>query len=217
VISARQQETRRRIIEAAVELHSTVGPARTSLSAVADRAGVSRPTIYAHFPDKPSLFEACSREAMTADPWPDPASWRDVEDPVDRLRHALAELYAYYRRNEQLTANILRDLDFLPQVPGRSVVDTFRPMSKILASGWHVAQGRLRLFQAAIDHVLDFQAWRSLVHPHDLDDGDAIELMTAVVLAAAGPAAPLAEQQPEGQAEGDREGTQSSPESTTSS
>jgi AcrR family transcriptional regulator len=183
----RQQATRRRIIAAAVELHSTVGPARTSISAVAERAGVSRPTIYAHFPDKPSLFEACSREAIAADPWPDPEAWRAIHEPVARLRHALAELYAHYRRNEALTANIVRDLDFLPEVPGRSMADTFRPMSKVLADGWQVAPDRRRLLHAAIDHALGFEPWQSLIHPHDLDDDQAIELMTALVLAAAGP------------------------------
>jgi AcrR family transcriptional regulator len=181
----RQQATRRRIIAAAVELHSTIGPARTSISAVAERAGVSRPTIYAHFPDKPSLFEACSQAAVTADPWPDPDTWRSIGAPVDRLRHALAELYAYYRRNEQLTANIVRDLDFLPNVPGRSMADTFRPMGEALAEGWEVAPGRHQLLLGAIDHALDFQAWRSLIHPHNLDDHEAIELMTALVVAAA--------------------------------
>src|SRR6266540_4088917 len=154
----RQQATRQRIIEAAVDLHATVGPARTSLTAVARRAGVSRPTLYAYFPDAPSLFAACSQEAMTADPWPDPSSWVPIRDPIARLRHGLAELYAYYRRNERLMANILRDLDFMPEVPGRSLANTFEPMQVALAAGWRVARGRRRLLLATINHALDFHA-----------------------------------------------------------
>jgi AcrR family transcriptional regulator len=182
----RQQVTRRRIIEAAIELHSTVGPAHTSLTAVADRAGVSRPTVYAYFPDAPSLFAACSQEATAADPWPDPHAWTSVQDPAERLRHALAELYAYYRRNEQLTANVLRDLDVLPDVPGRSMANTYEPMRVALAAGWNAAPRRRRLLRAAIHHALDFHAWRSLVRPSGLTDDEAVGLMAALVAAAAG-------------------------------
>jgi AcrR family transcriptional regulator len=181
----RQAATRRRIVEAAVELHSTVGPARTSLSAVAERAGVSRPTVYAHFPDKPSLFAACSQEAMTADPWPDPRPWRSIADPIERLQHALGELYAHYGRTGRLTANILRDLDLLPQVPGRSLNDLYRAMRTALVGDWQVADDRRELLRAAVDHALDFYSWRSLVSEHEIDDAQAIELMTALVLAAA--------------------------------
>ena len=182
----RQQDTRERIVKAAVELHATVGPARTSLSAVAERAGVSRPTIYAYFPDRPTLFAACSEAAMTADPWPDPRSWGEIADPVARLHQALNELYAYYRRNERLTSNILRDLDFLPQVPGRSLDAGQIAMRTALSEGWQVADDRQELLLAALDHVVDFQAWRSLAHPHALDDDQVIELMAALVVAAAG-------------------------------
>ena len=56
----RQAETRQRIVDAAVELHTSVGPARTTISAIAERAGVERHTVYAHFPDEPTLFRACS-------------------------------------------------------------------------------------------------------------------------------------------------------------
>jgi AcrR family transcriptional regulator len=183
--AGRQAATRRRIVDAAVELHSTLGPARTSLSAVAERAGVSRPTVYAHFPDKPSLFAACSQASMTADPWPDPRSWRSIADPIERLQHALGELYARYGRTERLTANILRDLDFLPHVPGRSMDDLYGAMRTALVVDWQVADNRRELLVAAVDHALDFHSWRSLVSKHEIDDAQAIELMSALALAAA--------------------------------
>src|SRR2546427_9196298 len=113
----RAEETRRRIVEAAVELHSTVGPARTSLSAVAQLAGVSRPTLYAYFPDQASLFAACSGHAMAMDPPPNASTWRSIADPVERLRHALEEVYSYYRRNERMVGNIRRDMSLM--APGR--------------------------------------------------------------------------------------------------
>jgi AcrR family transcriptional regulator len=183
----RQKATRRRIVEAAVALHSSIGPARTTHTAVAEHAGVSRPTVYAYFPDRASLFAACSQHHMAADPWPDPETWREIPDPVARLRHALTELYGYYRRNEPLTGNVLRDLEFLPEVPGRSTAATFRPMHEVLVRGWRVARGRHRMLAAAIDHALDFRSWQSLVHPRGLDDIQAVELMTALIIVAAGP------------------------------
>src|SRR3990170_3766702 len=102
-------ETRRRITEAAVGLHGTVGPARTTLSAVAKRAGVQRHTVYRHFPTEAELFGACSAHYFTAHPWPDPEPWRAIGDPHQRLARALDELYAYYERTEPMFTNVLRD------------------------------------------------------------------------------------------------------------
>ncbi len=67
----RQAQTRRRIVEATVDLHSTLGPARTTISDVAERAGVQRHTVYAHFPTERDLFYACSGLALERDPLPD--------------------------------------------------------------------------------------------------------------------------------------------------
>ena len=105
----REQETRLRIVRATVELHETVGPALTTRSAIAERAGVSRPTVYSHFPDELSLGKACSSLDLSENPLPDPEPWEEIADPESRLRVALSELYYYFRRREGLLANILRD------------------------------------------------------------------------------------------------------------
>src|SRR3954454_19384323 len=81
----RQDETRRRITEATVELHRTVGAARTTISAIAEKAGVERLTVYRHFPDEGSLFDACSAHWIEANPLPDPAAWAAIADPDERL------------------------------------------------------------------------------------------------------------------------------------
>src|SRR4029453_13946377 len=104
-----QDETRLRITEATVDLHGSVGPSRTTVSAVAERAGVQRATVYRHFPDERALFAACSAHWRAPNPRPDPASWAAMEDPQARTRRALAELYAYYGRTEQMLANLIRD------------------------------------------------------------------------------------------------------------
>src|SRR4051794_10310118 len=113
-----EEETRLRITESAVALHGSLGPARTSMSAVAERAGVPRSTLYRHFPDEEALFDACSTHWTAENPPPDVAGWGGIEDPDARLRAALEALYAYYRRTEAMTANLLRDLE-LPAVGSR--------------------------------------------------------------------------------------------------
>src|ERR671914_1897834 len=105
----RQEETRLRIARATLELHETLGPALTTRSAIAQRAGVTRPTVYSHFPDDLSLGKACSSLDLSENPLPDPGPWAEIADPERRLRAALTELYDYFRRREGLWANILRD------------------------------------------------------------------------------------------------------------
>src|SRR6476469_5926026 len=104
-----QRRTRERITESAVALHGTVGPARTTMSAVAEQAGVRRSTLYRHFPDEASLFEACSAHWAAANPPPDLVAWSLVGDPGERLTQALGELYAFYGRTESMFENLLRD------------------------------------------------------------------------------------------------------------
>ena len=106
-----QAETRQRIVEAAVDLHGSVGPARTTFSMVAERAGVQRHTLYAHFPDERSLLMACSGLALERDPLPDPAPWRSIEDRHERLRVGLTAIYGWYERNAELAACVLRDAE----------------------------------------------------------------------------------------------------------
>ena len=106
-----QGETRRRIAQAALDLHRQHGPARTTVSMVAARADVQRHTLYSHFPDERSLLQACSGLHLEQDPPPDPASWSVIANREDRLRAALSAIYAWYERNEDLIAAVLRDAE----------------------------------------------------------------------------------------------------------
>src|SRR4051794_39975816 len=112
----KQEETHRRITEATVELHRTVGASRTTIKAIAERAGVERLTVYRHFPDEASLFAACAAHWIAAHPPPDPSAWAAMGDPGRRLRVALGELYAWYDANERMLANNLRDAAALPEL-----------------------------------------------------------------------------------------------------
>jgi AcrR family transcriptional regulator len=179
----RQEETRRRIVEATVELHKTVGMARTTISAIAEKAGVQRLTVYRHFPDERALFSACAGHWRAANPPPDPASWTQVADPEERLRVALSEVYAYHRRTEPMAANVIRDAQVHP-LTREMAEPSFRHwerMRYVLATGWGVEDELLGLLLAALGHALDFQTWRSLARQQGLDDEQAIELMVGMV------------------------------------
>ena len=182
-----EEATRRRITESAVELHGTLGPSRTSISAVAEHAGVRRSTVYRHFPDEPALFAACSAHWGAANPNPDLARWAAIEDPDERLRSALAELYPYYRRTRPMLENLYRDEETVP-----SVKASFGRFREYLAAAGDTLmagrRGRGRAHdrvRAAIGHALAFATWRSLTLDEGLDDRDAAELMCRLVAVAA--------------------------------
>jgi AcrR family transcriptional regulator len=178
-----EAETRLRITESAVALHGTLGPAKTSISAIAEAAGVRRSTLYRHFPDEPSLFAACSSHWAAANPLPDSARWAAIEDPWERLREALRELYAFYGRTAGMLENVLRDESLVPVLTPllggyRGYLASIR---EVLMSGWSDRLQSLSRPQAALGHALAFSTWRSLVCEQGLDDDAAVDLMVALI------------------------------------
>jgi AcrR family transcriptional regulator len=169
--------TRARITRAAIELHGTIGPAATTMSAVAEHAGVTRATLYRHFPNEKELFKACSAEWRSANPAPDPAQWASMPDPNDRLAAALPALYEWYRSCEAMRANLLRDLAALPPAIGKNIESYPRTVTDALDAGW---PHRSRLRRAAIGHAVAFQTWRSLAH-EGLTDIEAAQLIIGLV------------------------------------
>jgi AcrR family transcriptional regulator len=173
--------TRQRITEAAFDLHSTVGPAQTSISAVAERAGVQRHTVYHHFPDLTALFRACTEHGMRIIGVPDAASWRAIDDPTARLRMALGELYLFYRSNARLLGNIVRDMPQMTDVGGsEAFVERMTELFSALASGWPSGAGTQRLRMAVIGHAMSYETWRSLTD-RGLTDAEATDLMVQLV------------------------------------
>jgi AcrR family transcriptional regulator len=179
----RQAETRQRIAEATAELHAEVGPAATTISAIAERAGVERLTVYRHFPDESDLLRACQQHFLAAHPYPDLSAWASIAQPTERLRRALGELYARYRETEAMTANILRDAPSMPALaallPG--IPAYYLAACELLAAPFAVSIGRRPLLLAAIGHALDFETWRSLARRQGLADEQAVELMVQFV------------------------------------
>lgn len=174
-----QAATRRRIVESAVDLHTSVGPSRTSIAAIAERAGVQRHTVYAHFPDERALYEACTRHWTEAHPFPDVEAWTSVADPMRRLRRALTEVYAWYERVEPHLALFVRDVSLVPGYAFRMEEDA----AALAAAADLLAQGlpRTKAVRAAVGHALDFETWRSLVRRQGLTPRQAIEAMMRLV------------------------------------
>jgi AcrR family transcriptional regulator len=166
-----QAATRRRIVEAAVELHGSVGPAFTTLSMVAERAGVQRHTLYAHFPDERSLYLACSGLTMEQDPLPDAGPWRGIADRCQRLRTGFRALYDWYARNEGLAACVLRDGEhhaLTREMIELRLAPPMRAYHDVLGEGLGTeARAMLRL-------MLGFHAWRSLVRESGLASDAAV-------------------------------------------
>lgn len=182
-----EAQTRRRITESAVELHGSLGPARTSMSAVAEHAGVPRSTVYRHFPDEEALFGACSAHWAAENPPPDVTRWEKIRNPDERLAVALGELYAYYRRAGGMLDKLLRDEQAVP-----IVAELFAPFHQFLAAIAEILvrgrglRGKARdRVRAAIGHAVSFRTWQQLTGEEGLDEERAAELMRRLVAAAA--------------------------------
>jgi AcrR family transcriptional regulator len=197
----RQEETRLKIARATLQLHESVGPSLTTRSAIAQRAGVTRPTVYSHFPDELSLNKACTSLDRSENPLPDPGRWEQISDPEERLRSALGDLYSYFRRRERLWANILRDqellysngdpeaLEMAAEIMGPFLSHWDR-MKETIASGWGPSEGIPRVLLGAVGFALDFQTWRAMVRTQGMSDEQAIELMVGMVRCMADGAGP---------------------------
>ena len=173
-----QAETRRRIVEAAVDLHGSIGPGRTTLSMVAEKAGVQRHTLYAHFPYERSLHLACSALALERDPLPEVEPWSNISDRRERLRTGLAAIYGWYERNAELAACVLRDAEF-HALTREIAAMRFGPYMH----AYHETLGTtLNTVQRAVLHVaLSFATWRTLVRESSLQQDAAVEAMVHAI------------------------------------
>jgi AcrR family transcriptional regulator len=178
-----QAETRQRIVEAAVDLHGSIGPAATTISMVAEKAGVQRHTVYAHFPDDRSLFTACSGMVQERDPMPDAGVWRGIADPHGRLATGLSAIYAWYERNASLLACVLRDAEH-HAITKETAEMRFGPT----VGAWHEVLGhKLDAKERTILHLaLSYFTWRSLVREAGLQSGAAADAMVRAVESANG-------------------------------
>jgi AcrR family transcriptional regulator len=184
-----QEETRQKIVDATVELHEELGPRATTISAIAERAGVQRLTVYRHFPDDTALFGACSSQWFGEHPLPDPAIWRSLNDWRSRCRAGLAALYSYYRRNTAMLASVMRDAD-LPamQAPMQGFVEYFGAMHHDLTNLAEPSLAKKKDFAQTIRHAIAFPTWQSFADAFADEDLVALVLTWLEGIAAGGKA-----------------------------
>ncbi|MGW3628865.1 TetR/AcrR family transcriptional regulator [Streptomyces sp. NPDC005122] len=182
-------ETRNRITGAAIELHGTIGPARTTIAGIASLAGVQRHTVYRHFPTEEDLFSACSTEYWQRNPWPDLTRWQEIPSPNERAVGALGDLYRFYDAVEAMLTNVLRDGDHIPGI--RPSVDSYEEkidaITQVLIAGYSPAPAARPTLTAAVRHAAAFSTWQSLVRANGLEVGTAAALMAALLQTAAQP------------------------------
>ena len=164
--AAHAAETRQRIVDATVDLHTTLGPARTSVAAIAERAGVQRHTVYAHFPDGGSLLAACTAHWSALHPFPDPERFEKLGDALDAV-------YAWYASVEDDVALFARDADAID-------VET-EEVRRLAELRRRLGRGRSKRARAAIGHALEFETWRSLVRRQGLSRRAAVDVMVRLV------------------------------------
>lgn len=174
-------ETRQRIVAATVHLHEHLGPAATTVAAIAEQAGVTRLTVYRHFPDDVALFTACSTDWMSRQVPPDPDAWASVPDPVERLRAGLTDLYRYYRQGESMLSKVYGDKVALPEPIRRSLEREEQEARDLLLKPFGTSGARRRRLRGVLGHAVSFWTWRSLCVDHGLSNREAVEAMVALV------------------------------------
>lgn len=175
--------TRLRITAAAFELHATVGPSRTTIQAIADAAGVQRHTVYAHFPDLDSLFRACTQHGIEVTGMPEPGPWLAIEDPGERLRLGLLDLFSWYRANERMLRNVLHDVDPTAAAPTEPDLFEIR-MGRLfdaLATSWYRPDGDLGpTLSAVLTLAMAFETWVTLTGA-GMTDEQAVRTLTSIL------------------------------------
>ena len=181
---ADEQRTRARIVDAAEDLHATLGPARTSVSAIAERAGVTRATVYRHFPDDDALFTACSAQWMSRQRQPDPDTWMAQGDPFARMHRGLADIYRYYRSGAEMLTLVHRDAQAVPPRVAARRLATEQRWREVLLQPF--PDRRRRIVGVAVGHATAFSTWKSLCVSEGLTDTAAVDLMVSLVACARG-------------------------------
>ena len=176
-------QTRQRIVEATVELHGSVGPAATTIAAIAEAAGVTRLTVYRHFPDDAALFAACSAHWISGQQLPDPGAWSRIDDPAARLRAGLADLYRFFRTGADMLTCIYRDFAALPEGHQQALCDQDTLFRDLLTAPFGGTQDDHHRLRAVIGHAISFWTWHSLCAGQGLTDTEAVDVMTGMVLA----------------------------------
>lgn len=179
-----QEETRQRIVEATVQLHQTVGGQAATISAIAQKAGVERLTVYRHFPDDRSLLMACTSHYLSLNQPPDPGRWAAIDEPEQRLRTALTEIYAYHLQTEAMMNSAYRDIDLIPHLKEllQPLFGYWNMVADILSERFPASEAQRSRIRALAAVAVHFLTWRTLVREQGMEISAAVEVITDAII-----------------------------------
>jgi AcrR family transcriptional regulator len=177
------EETRRRIAKATYELHSTIGPALTTIALISERAGLPRQTVYRNFGTQLEIFRNCIAFGLELNPLPDPNRWQSIADPGQRLQVGLTELYRWFEATEPVMTNSLRDFGAVPESAEamQPVGEVFQRIYATLCEGWEGSE-----VAPVLSLAVDFATWKKLRREQGLASSTIVELWLDVIRCRAG-------------------------------
>ncbi|TMF85491.1 MAG: TetR family transcriptional regulator [Chloroflexi bacterium] len=173
------QETRQRIIDAAISLHAQRGVIATNWEEIAEGAGVSTATVYRHFPSLGELVPACARTAFEAGaslptPAQAAAAFAGLTRPAPRIERLIRESCRCYELGAGWLAAARRDAKSVPALD-RAV----RLQDRVLGVLIQTALGDAFVdaqTMSVIKALIDFPFWKALT-----DAGVATETVPQVI------------------------------------
>jgi AcrR family transcriptional regulator len=183
--AVRQEETRKRIVAATVDLHESIGPLATTISAIAERAGVQRLTVYRHFPTEEELFAACTQHHFGLHPPPDLESWAGIADPKERTEAGLRDLFGFWAEIDPMAASVLRDHEVAPDRVGAGLIAFMNAAAELLTAPWP-DQGERGVLPVVMAHLVHYRTWQTLVRDPGLSTDEVVATALAMITSAAG-------------------------------
>ena len=172
------EETRRRIAKATYELHSTIGPALTTIALVADQAGLPRQTVYRNFESQLELFRSCIAFGLEMHPLPDPERWQSITDPEERLQVGLTELYGWFEATEPVMTNSVRDFGAVQESAEamQPVGEVFQRIYETLSQGWEGSR-----VSPLLSLAVDFATWKKLRREQGMASSAIVEMWSDLI------------------------------------
>jgi len=155
-----EAQTLRRIVAATVELHKEKGVMASTHAEIAERAGVSVPTVYKHFPTRHDLLPACMGCVEKDAPAVDPATICAAPDLDGRLTRMVDAIHARYRYFHPWYRWAPVDAPYLPEVAAAVEAaneELERLVRGVLTKGSGISLSRDKM--ALVLVLLDYATW----------------------------------------------------------
>jgi AcrR family transcriptional regulator len=180
-----QAQLKARIASAAAELHAQQGALATSYAEVAERAGVSVPTVYKHYPDLDQLVRGCTAHVASVAPaipveaiLGAPTLQAAIEGLVDATMgvHAHFEPWVVWREHGRIPA--------LAQLYAANRQRAIQLCAAVLDR--HGVDGDRRELAAVMESLLHFELWHRLTRVHKLSRAAVRRRLVQLLMAALG-------------------------------